>query len=202
MIRLFLADDHEIFLQGLKSLLVQEDDFDVIATNRNGLRAWKSIKEHVPDIAVIDFSMPGMNGLEIMKEINKNKLPTKVILLTMHNNPVLVLEAQAAEVAGFILKETAFENLVSAIKIVRDGGRFIPDNLLEKADLGIELPLSQRERLVLTAVAEGHTSKEIAKLLNIKPKTVETYRSRITEKLGLHTIADMTRYAIRMGLVN
>ncbi len=202
MVRIFLADDHEIFLQGLKSLLVQEEDFDVVATNRNGLRAWKSIREHEPDIAVIDFSMPGMNGLEIMKEVNTHNLSTKVILLTMHNNPVLVLEAQEAKVAGFILKETAFENLVSAIKIVLGGGTFIPDDLLEKAEASIELPLSQRERLVLTAVAQGRTSKEIAKLLNIKPKTVETYRSRITEKLDLHTIADMTRYAIKMGLVN
>ncbi len=202
MIRLFLADDHEIFLQGLKSLLVQEEDFDVVATNRNGLRAWNSIQEHVPDIAVIDFSMPGMNGLEIMKEVNNHNLPTKVILLTMHNNPILLLEAQEAKVAGFILKETAFENLVSAIKTVRDGGYFIPQDVLENTEKNIELPLSQRERLVLTAVAEGRTSKEIAKLLHIKPKTVETYRARITDKLGLHTIADMTRYAIKMGLVN
>ncbi len=202
MVKIFLADDHEIFLQGLKSLLRDEEEFEVVAAKRNGSNAWKYIHEHKPDIAVIDFRMPGMTGLEIAREVKQQGLPTSVILLTMHNNPLIVLEAKEENVRGYILKETAFENLVEAIREVVGGGTFFPKSLLDQTEKDFPLPLSERERLVLTAIAEGRTTKEIAKLLHIKPKTVETYRARITEKLDLHTIADMTRYAVKAGLVS
>ncbi len=201
MTRISLADDHEIFLQGLKSLLKQEKDLDVVSSNRSGQNAWLSIQLHKPDIAVIDYRMPGMNGIEIAKEIKRVQLSTKVILLTMHDSPILLLEAQEAEVSGYILKETAFENLISAINVIRNGGSFLPTEKNKSHNRNNSIRLSERERLVITAIAEGHTTKEIASILNIKPKTVETYRGRISEKLDLHTIADMTRYAIRMGFV-
>lgn len=201
MINIVLADDHEIFLQGLMSLLKQEQNLKVLRSNRNGKNAWESIKNLKPDVAVIDYRMQGMNGIEIAREIKNLNLPTKAILLTMHDSPILMLQAEEANVCGYILKETAFENLVSAIDIVANGGTFLPSNSETKKTRHI-IPLSDRERMVLTAIAEGNTTKEIALLLSIKPKTVETYRARITEKLDLHTIADMTRYAISMGLVN
>ena len=202
MTRIVLADDHEIFLQGLRGLLLQEHGLEVVSTNRNGKNAWTKIKEKLPDIAVLDYRMPGMNGIEIAKEINLEKLPTKVILLTMHDSPILLLQAKEAMVAGYILKETAFENLISAINIIIGGGTFLPDRSADTSKGDTSSPLSHRESLVLTAIAEGNTTKEIAALLDIKPKTVETYRARISEKLDLHTIADMTRYAINKGLVN
>ena len=202
MTKIILADDHEIFLQGLRSLLKHEENLDVVSANRSGKNAWKNILEKKPDIAVIDYRMPGMNGIEIAKEIETEKLPTRVILLTMHDSPILLLQAQEARVSGYILKETAYESLISAINIIMSGGTFYPERLTDVSQPHATSPLSERERLVLTAIAEGNTTKEIANILNIKPKTVETYRARITEKLDLHTIADMTRYAISKGLVN
>lgn len=206
MSRILLADDHEIFLQGLHGLLNKEADLEVIATCPDGKKAWDCIQEQKPDIAVLDFRMPGMNGIEITRLIKQNTLDTKVILLTMHDDPLLINEASQAGVYGYVIKETAFENLVVTIKNVIDGHAPTVDELMLQQDFSPQktrvTQLSKQERLVLQYIAQGQTNKEIARELEISPKTVETYRSRIMDKLDLHSIAELTRYAIRIGIVD
>lgn len=206
MYKILLADDHEIFLQGLNSLLGKEDDLNVIATCSDGQSAWQIIQSETPDIAVLDFRMPHMNGIEITRLVRDNNLITKVILLTMHDDPLLINEASQAGVSGYVIKETAFENLVVTIKDTINGKVFEPKDLLVSPTFSPQqakfAQLSKQERLVLRAIAMGQTNKEIARDLAISPKTVETYRSRIMDKLDLHSIAELTKYAIRIGIVN
>ncbi|MEM7620337.1 MAG: response regulator transcription factor [Pseudomonadota bacterium] len=206
MSKILLADDHEIFLQGLKGLLLEEPDFNVVDTCPDGAQAWQSIQEYQPNIAVLDFRMPGLNGIQVTRLIKQNNLPTKIILLTMHDDAFLISEAAQAGVSGYLVKETAFENLVKTIKDVISGKDYSLDEIMQQQDLSPEkarvAQLSKQERFVLQQIAQGHTNKEIARELQISPKTVETYRSRVMEKIDLHSIAELTRYAIRVGLVD
>lgn len=206
MHKILLADDHEIFLQGLNSLLSKDDDLNVIATCSNGQQAWETIQKIQPDIAVLDFRMPGLNGLDITRLIKQNKLPTRVVLLTMHDDPLLIAEASQAGISGYLVKETAFENLTETIKEVLKGKDYSLHEIMEQQDLSPDqattAQLSKQERYVLRQIAMGQTNKEIARQLNISPKTVETYRARIMDKLDLHSIAELTRYAIKVGIVD
>ncbi|MBL4614819.1 MAG: response regulator transcription factor [Magnetovibrio sp.] len=204
MVRVILADDHTIFRQGLISLLEGTPNLEIIADVGTGLEAWDLIQQEQPDIAVLDFRMPGLNGIEIAEKIKQEKLPCKVVLLTMHDDPSLIYEARSVDVAGYVLKDNAFENLVSVVvtiaeKQLSNSPRVAPSLTCSANN---NRKLSKRERLVLTSIAEGNTNKEIAKTLDISPKTVETHRSRIMEKLDLHSIAELTRHAMRVGLID
>lgn len=205
MIRLVLADDHTIFRQGLARLLQSGKKIKLLAEAGDGGQAWQLIQELKPDVALLDISMPGMSGIEVTKKIFEEGLATRVVLLTMHDDPALAAEAKQVGAQGYVLKDNTFEELLQAVEIVAAGGEFMSQPVSEKLTeftlQGGQPILSPRERQVLQGIASGQTNKEIARDLKISPKTVETHRSRLMEKLNRRTSADLVRYAVKTGLV-
>jgi|SRR5215470_8319492 len=207
-VRVLLADDHPIVLEGVRAVLERED-FEIIGEAYDGREAVRLCERLHPDVAVLDVSMPLLNGIDAAHEISKNHPHTKTVLLTMHTEDKFVLESLRAGVSGYVLKKRAPEELVRAIREVCKGEIFLSAGIcrtvvqafINKTELVSE-PLSDRERQVLQLVAEGKTSKEIASILYLSPKTTEFHRSNIMEKLGIHGTAGLIRYAIRQGLVD
>jgi DNA-binding NarL/FixJ family response regulator len=208
MIRVLIADDHTIFRQGLAQMLKSIDGLDLTGQAADGQEALRLIAATRPDIAVLDVSMPGLSGLEVTKEALRRRLPTRVILLTMHGEAEAVSTALRAGAAGYVLKDNAFEDLVYAIKAVAAGGTFVSpsvaSNLLKPVESQPppDVPLTRREREVLKLIASGLTNRQIAEKLFISVKTVETHRARILQSLDLHNTADLVRYAIENGLLD
>jgi DNA-binding NarL/FixJ family response regulator len=205
-ISVIVADDHAIFRQGLATLLQAEADIALLAQAANGSEAWQFIESLRPDVAILDLSMPGTTGIEVARRVEAAGLDTRIVLLTMHDDPSAVLQAQAAGVAGYILKDNSFEELVQAVQNVAAGGTFVTPSIRAKLcdlrrDGRTTVALSPREREVIRLIAFGHSGKEIARTLGISPRTVETHRSRSMDKLGLHSVADLVRYAVRAGMV-
>lgn len=206
-IRVLLADDHQIVRQGLKDLL-QREGFTVIGEASDGREAVRLAREHRPEIAVLDLSMPLLNGMDAAREIQKACPRTAPILLTMHTEDPYIVDALRAGIKGYVLKTQAAADLVQAIRDVAQGRLYLSPRvsgalasaLGSKTDSQEDL-LSPREREVLQLIAEGRTTKEIAGLLGISAKTAESHRSRIMDKLGIHDTAGLVRYAIRRGLV-
>lgn len=206
-IRIALADDHALVRQGLKALLEREG-FEVVAEASDGQEAVRLVEKAHPEVAVLDISMPLLNGLEAAREIRKASERTRTILLTRHDEDQYVTEALRAGVRGYVLKSQAATDLVAAIQQVSRGGtylspgisRAVVDAYLSKSELPAD-PLTARERQVLQLVGEGKSSKEIAALLGISPKTAESHRTRLMQKLDIHETASLVRYAIRRGLV-
>jgi len=205
--RILLADDHEIVRQGLR-LLLQREGIEVVGEAANGQDAIRLAAERCPDVAVLDYGMPVLNGISAAQEILNACPRTKVILLTMHTDDHYVLEALRTGVHGFVVKTQAPADLARAIHEVLRGmvylsplvSRTLVQAYLAKSALPPD-PLTSREREVLQLVAEGHTTKEIAKLLGISAKTVESHRTRIMKKLDTPNTAGVVRYAIRRGLI-
>jgi len=201
-----VADDHVMFREGVKALLEREG-FDVFAEAGDGHEAIALARAHQPDVAVLDLAMPMLNGLEAAREIHHVSPQTRSILLTMHDEDRYVLEAVRAGVRGYVVKTQATADLVQAIRDTVRGhiylcpavSRALVDAYLTGSDAPVD-PLTTRERQVLQLVAEGHTTKDIARLLDLSVKTAETHRGRIMEKLGIHGTAGLVRYAIRHGL--
>ena len=206
-VRVLLADDHEIVRQGLRVLLEREG-FQVVGEASDGLEAVKLCEANHPEVAVLDLSMPLLNGVDAAREIMKSNPRTKVVLLTMHTEDHLVLESLRAGVTGYVLKTKAASELVQALRAVCRGEMFLTQSisrtivqaLLQNAPAPSN-PISDRERQVLQLVAEGKTTKEIASLLGISVKTAESHRSNLMEKLNIHDTAGLVRYAIRIGLI-
>jgi DNA-binding NarL/FixJ family response regulator len=205
-ITVIVADDHAIFRQGLAFLLQAESDITLLAHASNGSEAWGLIESLRPDVAILDLSMPESTGIEVARRVEAAGLDTRVVLLTMHDDPSAVLQAQETGVAGYILKDNSFEELVQAVHAVAAGGTFITPSIRAKLR-AIQrngrpgVPLSSREREVIRLIALGNSSKETARILGLSPRTVETYRSRSMDKLGLHALADLVRYAVQAGMV-
>ena len=204
---IILADDHDIFRQGLASLLNVEQELELLGQACNGREAWEFIQLLKPDVAILDVSMPEMTGIEVARKTVNAGLNTHVVLLTMHEDPCAVLEAQEAGAVGYILKDNSFEDLVIAVRTVVAGGTFVTPSIRKKLrDLQcygrVSIQLSKREREVIKLIALGKSSKEIARLLEISPRTVDTYRQRLMSKLALNNLADVVRYAMRTGLVS
>ncbi len=206
MINLVVADDHHIFRQGLVKMLKEIPDFNIIGETGNGSKALEIISKTKPDIAILDISLPDLNGFEIAEAIQKNGMSTKVIFLTMHNDSITAKKAIQSFGDGYVIKDNAFEDLLYAIKSVRAGGKFISPSVSDKLiNLGasvesLQIVLTEREKQILSLIASGLTNRQIANKLFISMKTVETHRNRILQKLGVHTTADMVRYAIKSGL--
>ncbi len=205
MIKVVIADDHNIFRQGLAQLLASVEDITVAGEAADGVQALKLIREVGPDVAILDLSMPS-GGLEVARAVRNEGLSTRIILLTMHNEPDKANKAIQAGVHGYVLKDNAFEDLVYALRSVARGGTFISPSLVagvlksgERRKSG-EL-LTRREREVLSLIATGLTNRQIAEKLFISVKTVETHRARIIDALDLHNTAELVRYAIDNGLV-
>jgi DNA-binding NarL/FixJ family response regulator len=207
--RLLLADDHTILVAGLKALLAPE--FEVVATAGDGRAVLEAAEKHQPDLILLDISMPGLNGIEAARRLTQSNPGAKLIVLTMHADLSFVSAAFEAGVSGYVLKQSAATELVSALHDVDSGQRYV--SLLIQKRLGTEIPaflrprklstdLTSRQREVLQLVAEGRVRKEIAQILGVSVKTVEFHKQRITEKLGIHTDAALTAYAIRHGIAS
>jgi DNA-binding NarL/FixJ family response regulator len=206
-INVILADDHAVLRQGLAPLLEMEPDIALLAQAANGEEAWQQIESHQPDVAILDIGMPEMSGIEVAREVTAQGLDTRVVLLTMHEDPCAANDAQEAGAAGYVLKDSAFEELLLAVRTVAAGGTFVTPSIQAKLrELKrrgcTTVSLSPREREVIRLIALGNSSKEVARILDISPATVGTYRNRLMEKLALHTVADVVRYAVRAGMVD
>ena len=206
-IRVVLADDHALVRQGLKALLEREG-FQVVGEASDGQEAVRLLPSLHPDVAVLDISMPLLNGVDAARELQKASPKTKIILLTRHDEDQYVTESLRAGVKGYVLKSQAATDLVHAIQQVSRGAIYLSPSIsravveayLSKTELPAD-PLTSRERQVLQLVGEGKSTKDVATLLGISAKTAESHRSRLMQKLDIHETASLVRYAIRHGLV-
>jgi DNA-binding NarL/FixJ family response regulator len=206
-LRILLADDHEIVRQGLGALL-EEQGFQIVGESGNGQEAVQLAEKLRPDVAVLDLGMPLLNGIDAAREIARTSPQTRTILLTMHAEENFVLSSLQAGARGYLLKSRAAEDLVQAIKDVYRGEIYLSPGISEavvdaflKAIPPPTEPLSDRERQVLQLIAEGKRTKEIATVLGISTNTAESHRSHIMEKLDIHDVAGLVRYAFRHGLL-
>ncbi len=210
-IRVLLADDHNIVREGLRSLLEKEPDIDIVAMADNGRTAVQLAAELKPDVAVLDIAMPEMNGIEATRRISRDDPQVKVLALSMHSARRFVTEALSAGAKGYLLKDCAAEELVRAIRTVagnetylspKVAGLIVKDYLKHSPEtkLSDNSCLTNREREILQLIAEGESTKGIAFKIGVSIKTVETHRQQIMKKLNLHSVAELTRYAIREGL--
>ncbi len=211
-ITVVLADDHVVLRSGLRALLEAESGIDVVGEASTGDEAIDLVRSERPDVVVMDLSMPGSGGLEATRRINALELPSKVLVLTMHAEEEYLVPVLEAGAAGYLNKTTADRSLIEAIRVVARGEVFLPPQatkLLLKEYRAIGSgggadnlhPLSAREQEVMALTAEGFSSREIGEKLFISPKTVDTYRSRIMEKLGLNHRSELVRFALRAGLL-
>jgi two-component system response regulator NreC len=212
-IRVLLADDHAIVREGVKRILTAEPDLEVVAEAEDGLEAVEQAKKVKPDVAVLDISMPGMNGIEATKQIRMALPNTHTLALTMHSDDAYVFQLLKAGASGYVLKRAAATDLVQAIRAARRGEAFlypavakaVVADYLKRVETGEGREtydgLTDREKEILTLVAEGTTNQEIAQRLYISIKTVQTHRAHIMEKLNLHDRTMLVRYAIRKGLI-
>ena len=210
MIRVVIADDHTMVRHGLRRVLAAEPDLEVVAEASTGQQVLDIVREDHVDVIVLDITMPGRNGLEILKELRKSYPRVAVITLSMHPKDQYGVRVIKAGASAYISKESAPEELVNAIRIAARGDKYITPDLAEllarhlERGLVTEEPhklLSDREYEVMCHIASGRGLTEIAKLMNLSVKTVSTYRTRIVEKTGLTSNADMTRYAMQHSLV-
>jgi DNA-binding NarL/FixJ family response regulator len=207
-----LADDHRIVRQGLRVLLSAEADFQVIGEADDGREALELVKRLNPDVLVLDLMMPGLNGLEVARQLNKGASHVGVVVLSMHDDEGFVLEALANGVSAYVLKDSNSSDLVQAVREVAAGRRYLSPPLSDRAietyqqmakigAMDRHETLTTREREVLQLSAEGHTNSEIASRLGISTRTAETHRSHLMHKLGLHTQSDLIRYALKRGVI-
>lgn len=206
MIKIVIADNHVIFRQGLLKLLQATQDITVAGEAGNGPETLELIAKEKPDLAILDISMPGLDGFEIYEKMKSNGIETKVIFLTVHNDTLTAKKAIQANTSGYVLKDNAFEDLLYAIRAVASGGKFISPSISDKILNFSEKEsknhiLTGRESEILRLIASGLTNKQIANKLFISIKTVETHRTNIMQKLDVHTTADLVRYAIKTGLL-
>ena len=212
-IKVVVADDHTILRQGIKALLDNQEEIEVVGEAKDGREAIKAIEELSPDVILMDIAMPGLNGLEATRRIKKKFPRTKVVVLTMHTNEEYIFQILNAGADGYLVKETAFQDLISAINSVHRGEAFMSPSISKKVmtdyiqraqgeeKVGFDT-LTTREREILQLVAEGNSNKKIAEVLFISPKTVETHRAHIMDKLNIHDRAGLIKYAIRKGMIN
>lgn len=208
-IRVLIADDHALIRDGLRSLLAAQPDIEVVSAAANGREAVREVHRLRPSVVLMDITMPELNGIEATRQIAERCPSVKVVILSVHATVEHYYQAARAGARGYLLKESATEEVAAAIRSVHVGRRFVSTRIAEsfQARLGAASTspidsLSRREREILQLVAEGQSSAEIATLISISPKSVDTYRSRLMQKLGLHGLCDMVKFAIRHGLTS
>lgn len=207
--RVMLVDDHAVVLMGVRALLQEEEGFDVVGEAANGHEAVREAKRLKPDIVLMDITLPDMNGLEAMTQLKAEAPDVRVVILTMHEDKDYFFRALQAGASGYVVKGGDKENILAALRAVQVGGVFLYPSLAKSLVTeyvgDTERPevksLSAREMEVLRLIGDGLTNKEIASRLGLSITTVETYRTRIMEKLGFHTVAELVRYAVRKGII-
>jgi len=213
-IRVFLADDHRIFREGIRSLLDKVPDIEVVGEADDGLEAVTSVNQLIPDVVLMDITMPGLNGLDATRQIKQKHPSVKILILTMHETDQYLSEMLEAKASGYVVKTTTSRELVSAIREVHRGdvhlypsiARMLVDDYLMRVRNGEEQTsydgLTQREREILRYIAEEKQNKDIAKLLAISIRTVQAHRTHLMEKLGAHDRTQLVKYAIRKGIIS
>ena len=209
-IRLLIADDHKLMREGLRALLSGESDIEVIGEASNGREIVKLVEESAPDIVLMDISMPQLNGIDATRQIKDLSGTTRVIALSMHADRLFVQGVLKAGAAGYILKDSAFDELGQAVRAVSNGQMYLSPGVAGVVVEGFlktngapaenEVSLTAREREVLQLITEGIATRDIATQLHISVKTVETHRRQLMKKLDIYTVAELTKYAIRNGL--
>jgi two-component system response regulator NreC len=211
MIKILLADDHKLLVDGLRPLLEAKGDVKVVGVARDGLEAADLALKLKPDIILLDISMPCLNGIDAARKIMAEIPTTKIIILSMHADTRFIQESLRVGARGYILKESAIKEVIEAIEVVLRGQFFFSKSVrdrvlheyvewIRESDKSPVSPLSGREREVLQLLAEGKSTKDIAGTLNVSIKTIESHRKQIMDKLNLYSIAELTKYAIREGL--
>jgi DNA-binding NarL/FixJ family response regulator len=209
--RIVLCDDHPIVLAGLRNLIAAEPDFEVVDTASNGIAALKLICETRPDVALVDISMPELNGIVLARRVAEEAPSVRIVMLTLHEERAFLKQALDAGVRGYLLKRSAAENLIQAVRAVLVGGLYVDPAIVDRVftkssqrkgrpgDRPLIPELTDREAEVLRLTALGFTNKETARSLDVGVKSVETYKARGLEKLGLSSRAELVRYAAAQG---
>jgi len=212
-ISVVIADDHTILRKGIKSLLQDEEDINIIGEAESGQEALELITQKQPDVAIMDISMPGLNGIDVTRKIIKTNPQTKILMLSMHGARQYVVNSLKAGASGYILKKNAVDELIAGIRTVIGGNKYLSPSVSEILVDDIVHPewhnsggalqdLSVREREVLQLIAEGKTVTDISEKLYISGNTVTTHRKNIMRKLNLHNTAELTKFAIKHGLID
>ncbi len=212
-IRILLADDHTILRAGLKMMLNAQPDMEVVGEAQDGRQSIQEAQRLQPDVILMDITMPDLNGIEATRQIKRVLAEVKILVLTMHENDEYVFQALRAGASGYMLKEAADTELITAIHVIKSGQFYLSPtaqsvvigDYLQRVRTGEERDsyssLTEREREILKLVAEGHTNNQIAERLIISPKTVDTHRTHVMDKLNLHSRAELVKYAMRRGLL-
>jgi len=214
MIRIVLADDHAVMRRGLRLVLEQQEDFQVLGEANDGREAINLVESCKPDVAVLDITMPNLNGIEAARQIIAKQPNVAVVILSMHSDEGYVLRALKAGARGYLLKESPEADFIQAVRSVSEGKAYfspavsrmlVEDYIRQLQDKDIEDSydlLTPRERELLQLIAEGKSNKDIANMLNLSLYTVETHRSNILEKLNLHSVPELILYAVRKGVIS
>jgi DNA-binding NarL/FixJ family response regulator len=211
-IRVVIADDHTLVRAGFRSILAEWDDVEVVAEAGDGLEALAQVALHRPDILLADIDMPGLNGLVVAARVAQEYPGTRTVILSMHGDEEYVRRAMTAGVSAYLLKESDTEELRRALHAVAGGHNYLSPAVAThlvsgyrrqtSTEAGRDAVMTARQREILTLIAEGHNTKAIARRLEISVKTVETHRTQLMNRLGIHDIAGLVRYAIRKGMVS
>ena len=213
-IRVLVADDHAIIREGLRVMLGNQPDMEVVGVATNGREAIRLVDKHGPDVAVMDISMPELNGIEAIQQMLPRHPHMQVVVLSIHETKPYVYRALKVGAKGYLIKETAGLEVVDAVRAVDRGERYLSQRIADlltdvsfrnsETSIGVSPleTLSSREREILQLVAEGKTSQEIAERLSISPKTVDTYRSRLMHKIGVEDMAGVVKFAIQHGVIS
>jgi DNA-binding NarL/FixJ family response regulator len=209
--RILLADDHALVRAGIRALLNDIPGIEVVAETGDGLDALERIRRDPPDAVLLDISLPGLNGVEVAERVRRLGVGTRVLVLSMHAGPEYVARALAAGAAGYLIKDAAFDELAAALAAIFRGQRYLSRSIDEAivrslAGPGAKGPtpldlLTPRQRQILQLVAEGRGTREIAERLHVSVKTVETHRAQLMDRLGIHDVSGLVRFAIRAGLL-
>jgi len=211
-VTIFLADDHSVLRDGLGMLLETQPDFKVVGAASNGREAIEQIQKLEPDIAILDIAMPEVNGLDVARYVNRNCPNTQVIMLSMHRTTEHIIQALEAGARGYVLKESAGDEVIGAIRAAQSGGRYLSQAVSSVAlDYYVRQAgtrsspldrLNEREREILCLLVEGQTSAEISERLTLSPRTVDNYRSVIMQKLNIHHLPGLVKFAIQHGVIS
>lgn len=210
MIKVLVADDHAIFREGLKHILTECPDVDVSAEAKNGAEVLEKIRDHTYDMVLLDISMPGMSGLEVLKQLKIEKPKLPVLILSMHPEEQYAVRALRAGASGYLTKESAPDELITAVRRISQGRKYITSSLAERLAFEVDSDsnkplhetLSDREFQVFRLIAAGKTATQIAESLSLSIKTVSTYRTRIMEKMRMKSNAELMHYAMKHHLLD